>query len=32
VFRTKSGVTTDGNSWLAGLRSEERFLEDIWGG
>jgi cytochrome P450/NADPH-cytochrome P450 reductase len=32
VFRMKSGVTTDGNSWLAGLRSDERFLEDIWGG
>jgi cytochrome P450/NADPH-cytochrome P450 reductase len=32
VFRMKSGVTTDGTSWLAGMRSEERFLEDIWGG
>ena len=32
VFRMKSGVSTDGNAWLAGLRAEGRFLEDIWGG
>jgi cytochrome P450/NADPH-cytochrome P450 reductase len=32
VFRMKSGVTTDGNTWLAGLRADGRFLEDIWGG
>jgi cytochrome P450/NADPH-cytochrome P450 reductase len=32
VFRMKSGVSTDGNTWLAGLRADERFLEDIWGG
>ena len=27
-----SGASTDGNNWLAGLRAEGRFLEDIWGG
>ena len=32
VFRMKSGVSTDGNTWLAGLRADGRFLEDIWGG
>jgi cytochrome P450 / NADPH-cytochrome P450 reductase len=32
VFRMKSGASTDGNSWLAGLRADGRFLEDIWGG
>jgi cytochrome P450 / NADPH-cytochrome P450 reductase len=36
VFRMSSGtgstVGTDGNSWLAGLRADGRFLEDIWGG
>ena len=32
VFRMKSGTSTDGNNWLAGLRAEGRFLEDIWGG
>jgi len=25
-------ASTDGNSWLAGLRADGRFLEDIWGG
>jgi cytochrome P450 / NADPH-cytochrome P450 reductase len=25
-------ASTDGNNWLAGLRAEGRFLEDIWGG
>ena len=36
VFRMNSGagstMGTDGNNWLAGLRAEGRFLEDIWGG
>lgn len=36
VFRMNSGtgstIGTDGNNWLAGLRAEGRFLEDIWGG
>ena len=32
VFRMNSGASTDGNNWLAGLRAEGRFLEDIWGG
>jgi cytochrome P450 / NADPH-cytochrome P450 reductase len=32
VFQMKSGASTDGNNWLAGLRAEGRFLEDIWGG
>jgi cytochrome P450 / NADPH-cytochrome P450 reductase len=32
VFRMNSGGSTDGNNWLAGLRAEGRFLEDIWGG
>jgi cytochrome P450 / NADPH-cytochrome P450 reductase len=32
VLRMKSGSSIDGNNWLAGLRSDGRFLEDIWGG
>ena len=32
VFRMNSGTSTDGNTWLAGLRADGRFLEDIWGG
>jgi cytochrome P450/NADPH-cytochrome P450 reductase len=32
VFRNNSGASTDGNNWLAGLRADGRFLEDIWGG
>jgi cytochrome P450 / NADPH-cytochrome P450 reductase len=32
VFRMNSGASTDGNNWLAGLRADGRFLEDIWGG
>jgi cytochrome P450 / NADPH-cytochrome P450 reductase len=36
VFRMNSGtgstIGTDGNNWLAGLRADGRFLEDIWGG
>jgi cytochrome P450/NADPH-cytochrome P450 reductase len=31
VFRSKSG-SMDGDNWLAGLRTQGRFLEDIWGG
>ena len=26
------GSMTDSESWLAGLRSEHRYVEDIWGG
>jgi cytochrome P450 / NADPH-cytochrome P450 reductase len=32
VLRLKSPASTDGNNWLAGLRADGRFLEDIWGG
>jgi len=32
VLRLKSPTATDGNNWLAGLRADGRFLEDIWGG
>jgi cytochrome P450/NADPH-cytochrome P450 reductase len=32
VLRMKSGSSMDGNNWLAGLRADGRFLEDIWGG
>jgi cytochrome P450 / NADPH-cytochrome P450 reductase len=32
VLRMKSRTSTDGNNWLAGLRADRRFLEDIWGG
>jgi cytochrome P450 / NADPH-cytochrome P450 reductase len=32
VLRMKSRTSTDGNNWLAGLRADGRFLEDIWGG
>ena len=32
VFRMNSDASADGNNWLAGLRAEGRFLEDIWGG
>jgi cytochrome P450/NADPH-cytochrome P450 reductase len=32
VFRMNSDALTDGNNWLAGLRADGRFLEDIWGG
>lgn len=32
VFRAKTGAgEADGAAWLAGLRSSERYLEDIWG-
>jgi cytochrome P450/NADPH-cytochrome P450 reductase len=33
VFRMHTDPPSrDGNNWLAGLRTEGRFLEDIWGG
>jgi cytochrome P450/NADPH-cytochrome P450 reductase len=32
VFRMNSDASRDGNNWLAGLRADGRFLEDIWGG
>jgi cytochrome P450/NADPH-cytochrome P450 reductase len=32
VLRMNSVTSMDGNTWLAGLRAEGRFLEDIWGG
>ena len=32
VFQMNSSSAMDGNNWLAGLRAEGRFLEDIWGG
>jgi len=32
VFRMNSDASMDGNNWLAGLRADGRFLEDIWGG
>jgi cytochrome P450/NADPH-cytochrome P450 reductase len=32
VFRMNSDTSKDGNNWLAGLRADGRFLEDIWGG
>ena len=32
VFRMNTGASMDGNNWLAGLRADGRFLEDIWGG
>jgi cytochrome P450/NADPH-cytochrome P450 reductase len=32
VFRAKTGAgEADGDAWLAGLRSTNRYLEDIWG-
>jgi cytochrome P450 / NADPH-cytochrome P450 reductase len=32
VFRAKTGAgEADGEAWLAGLRSNNRYLEDIWG-
>ena len=32
VFRAKTGAReADGEAWLAGLRSNNRYLEDIWG-
>jgi cytochrome P450/NADPH-cytochrome P450 reductase len=32
VFRAKTGAgASDGEAWLAGLRTSDRYLEDIWG-
>ncbi|WP_328305003.1 bifunctional cytochrome P450/NADPH--P450 reductase [Actinomycetospora sp. NBC_00405] len=32
VFRAKTGAgESDGEAWLAGLRTSSRYLEDIWG-
>jgi cytochrome P450 / NADPH-cytochrome P450 reductase len=32
VFRAKTGAgESDGEAWLAGLRTADRYLEDIWG-
>lgn len=32
VFGTKTGGSeADGTAWLAGLRAQQRYLEDIWG-
>jgi cytochrome P450/NADPH-cytochrome P450 reductase len=32
VFRAKTGAgEADGEAWLAGLRTNHRYLEDIWG-
>ena len=32
VFRAKTGAgEADGAAWLAGLRANDRYLEDIWG-
>jgi cytochrome P450/NADPH-cytochrome P450 reductase len=32
VFRAKTGAgAADGEAWLAGLRTSNRYLEDIWG-
>ena len=32
VFRAKTGAgEADGEAWLAGLRTSNRYLEDIWG-
>ena len=33
IFRDHTGTgEADGQAWLAGLRSTDRFVEDIWGG
>jgi cytochrome P450/NADPH-cytochrome P450 reductase len=33
VFRGHTGAgESDAEAWLAGLRSSDRYLEDIWGG
>lgn len=32
VFRAKTGAGSgDSEAWLAGLRTSNRYLEDIWG-
>jgi cytochrome P450/NADPH-cytochrome P450 reductase len=33
IFRERTSTTdADAEAWLAGLRSADRFVEDIWGG
>ena len=33
IFRDKTSAgEADAQAWLAGLRSTDRFVEDIWGG
>ena len=33
IFRDHTGTgDADAQAWLAGLRSSDRFVEDIWGG
>jgi cytochrome P450/NADPH-cytochrome P450 reductase len=33
IFRDRTSTTeADAQAWLAGLRSADRFVEDIWGG
>jgi cytochrome P450 / NADPH-cytochrome P450 reductase len=33
IFRERTGTSeSDATAWLAGLRTADRFLEDIWGG
>ena len=33
IYRNRTGGSAeDAQSWLADLRSKDRFLEDIWGG
>jgi cytochrome P450/NADPH-cytochrome P450 reductase len=33
IFRDRTGTSeADGQAWLAGLHSADRFVEDIWGG
>jgi cytochrome P450 / NADPH-cytochrome P450 reductase len=32
IFREKNGASeADADAWLAGLKSQDRFLEDVWG-
>ena len=33
IFAAKTGASaTEGEAWLADLRADGRFVEDIWGG
>jgi cytochrome P450/NADPH-cytochrome P450 reductase len=33
VFREHSGkAEAEADAWLAGLRADDRYLEDVWGG
>ena len=33
IFRDKTGAgEADAQAWLTGLRTSDRFIEDIWGG